>query len=292
MPSGTWREECERETAARRGATALCSGIVALALCITLAAGCESEAARSDKLAHASGFTRQVVTGRGFRHVVYGNSVRQTSPTLHVYIEGDGTPFKDRHTVADDPTSTDPLMLKLMALDPTRSIELGRPCYTGLSRDAGCGPLYWTSRRYGPEVVQSMVAALQEEALELGATHIELFGHSGGGTLALLVAEHVRSVDRVVTIGANLDIDVWCRLHGYSPLEGSINPTRAARLDAVVLHLVGANDTNTPPWLVQAAAQRRGGEAVQVVPGFDHRCCWQTIWPDVLIGPRRSPDLK
>jgi hypothetical protein len=231
------------------------------------------------------GFTRQVVSAGGFRHVIYGNLAARASGTLHVYIEGDGTPFKDRHTIADDPTSVDPLVLKLMALDQTRSIELGRPCYLGLSTAPGCSPLYWTSRRYSPEVVSSMVAALQQEALELGAYRIELFGHSGGGALAVLIAEQVPTVSRVVTIGANLDIDAWCRLHGYTLLEGSINPAGAStQSKATFLHLVGSNDTNTPPWLVEAAAKRRGGEEVKVVPGFDHRCCWKAIWPEVLNG--------
>jgi hypothetical protein len=101
----------------------------------------------------------------------------------------------------------------------------------------------------------------------------------------VLIAEQVPSVSRVVTIGANLDIDAWCRLHGYTLLEGSINPAGAStQSKATFLHLVGSNDTNTPPWLVEAAAKRRGGEEVEVVPGFDHRCCWKAIWPEVLNG--------
>jgi hypothetical protein len=45
---------------------------------------------------------------------------------------------------------------------------------------------------------------------------------------------------------------------------------------------VGSRDTNTPPWLVQQAAQWRGGEPVQIVDGFDHACCWDRLWPSIL----------
>jgi hypothetical protein len=251
---------------------------------VQLSVGCQNAALHSDEQAHELGFTRQVVIGRPFRHVVYRNAAREPSDTLHVYIEGDGTPFTRPDRVADDPSSVDPMMLKLMALDQARSIDLGRPCYNGLSADRSCTSVYWTQRRYSPEVVDSMVAALEQESSAMGATRIEIFGHSGGGTLAVLMAARVSRVRRVVTIGANLDIDAWCRLHHYTLLDGSINPARSVGPNAAVLHLVGSNDANTPPWLVQAAARLRGNEEVRIFQGFDHRCCWRTVWPEILKG--------
>jgi hypothetical protein len=105
------------------------------------------------------------------------------SGALHVYIEGDGRPFLEPTTVAFDPTPRDPLMLRLMALDPAPSVYLGRPCYFGLDHDRGCNPAYWTVRRFAPEVVDSLAAALRSEAARSAARSIELYGHSGGGTL-------------------------------------------------------------------------------------------------------------
>lgn len=271
-------------TAPPRGARVI-RAIALMWLSTSLAAGCENAAIHSDELAQSLGFTKQLVTGRQFRHVVYRNAAETAGRTLHVYIEGDGTPFKRQDTVADDPTSVDPLMLKLMALDKTRSIDLGRPCYNGLSLDVGCMPAYWTLRRYSPEVLDSMAAVLERESSEAGVTRIELFGHSGGGTLAVLLADRMSAVDRVVTIGANLDIDGWCRLHRYTLLDGSINPANTAqRSGAVILHLVGSNDANTPPWLVEGGARLRGNEEVRIFPGFDHRCCWKKVWPEILKG--------
>lgn len=92
------------------------------------------------------------------------------------------------------------------------------------------------------------------------ATTVELFGHSGGATLAVLLAQRVDNVSRVVTIGANLDLAAWCRLHRYSPLSGSVSPVDLPphRVNLSIRHLVGENDTNTPPVLVQTAAHIRG----------------------------------
>jgi pimeloyl-ACP methyl ester carboxylesterase len=130
-----------------------------------------------------------------------------------------------------------------------------------------------------------LAVVLRSEASRARALSIELYGHSGGGTLAILLAAQVTNVRRVVTIGPTLDIDAWCLLHGYSPLLGSLNAIDSRfPLERVrVLHLVGSEDTNTPPYLVEAAAARAGMTgSVRIIPGFTHNCCWQELWNEVL----------
>jgi hypothetical protein len=263
-----------------RGARAAALLLIGM-LCL---AACTSPAQRADRFALRSGFTKAYVDGGGFRLLVYRNSAAAAGvhETLRVYIEGDGTPYLHRNSIARDPTPHDPLMLRLMALDPAASIYLGRPCYFGLGRDAGCGPELWTQRRFGPEVIASMEAAMRREQTRAGARRLELAGHSGGGTLAVLLAQRIDAVDAVVTIGANLDLAAWCRLHGYSPLTGSLSPVDLApRAGVKVLHLVGADDGNTPPEMIAAAARARG-EPVRVFAHQDHNCCWESRWPDIL----------
>jgi hypothetical protein len=256
----------------------------------SLLAACASPGRRADEAAQGFGFEKRIVAGAGFRHVVFRNS-RAPEGVLHVYIEGDGTPFRKRVEVTKDPTPHNLLMLRLMNEDAAASIYVGRPCYFGLYADRECTPLMWTLRRYSPEIVDSMAAAIRAESSRSGARTLEIYGHSGGGTLALLVAERLVAerlitVSRVVTIGANLDVGAWTKLHGYSALEGSIDPVTApARGNLRVLHLVGSNDLNTPPALVQAAASARGGETVRIIPGFDHACCWESLWPSILKEP-------
>lgn len=265
--------------------TALCTAVI---LAVTLLCACVNPARRADSLAMALGFRRDVLVGNGFHHVIYKNAALLATgaahvDTLHIYIEGDGTPYLRPDTPASDPTPRNPVMLQLMALDAAPSIYLGRPCYFGTVHDEGCGPTLWTLRRYGAEVLDSMDAAVRAEIVQTDAAQLQIFGFSGGGTLAVLLAERLKMVARVVTIGANLDVAAWCDLHGYSRLAG-FNPVerQATHAKLNVLHLVGERDTNTPPWLVEAAALARGGERVRVVKQFDHGCCWQRIWNDVL----------
>ena len=146
------------------------------------------------------------------------------SSTLHVYLEGDGTPWVYRVIVTPDPTPRRPLMLGLMSLDDAPSIYVGRPCYNGTSGASGCDDTLWTSARYSATVVDSMAKAIRVIARRGGYSALRLFGHSGGGTLALLLAPRLEGVLDVVTVAGNLDIEAWTRHHGYSPLRDSLNP--------------------------------------------------------------------
>jgi hypothetical protein len=263
--------------------------VVMIAALAAAAGGCVAPRARLAHLARAARFQEDLVTGATFRHRIYRREALDpdASGVLHVYIEGDGQPFLSPTTVALDPTPREPLMLRLMALDPARSLYLGRPCYFDLSHDPGCDPSFWTVRRFSPEVVNSLAVVLRSEVVRAHAREVELYGHSGGGTLAVLLAARVASVTRVVTIGATLDTTAWCALHGYTPLLGSMNPTELGPHPGLprMLHLVGSQDTNTPPELVQSAAAKIGASgSVRIVRGYTHNCCWQEIWGDVLHG--------
>ena len=148
-------------------------------------------------------------------------------------------------------------MLRLMTLDPAPSIYVGRPCYFGLANDPPCTPRDWPLDRFSPRVVDSM-ARLIEQLREGRQDAIELYGHSGGGALAVLLAARLGGVQRIVTIGGNLDVDAWTAYHGYTPLEGSLNPVNAGPLPATLLqeHYVGDRDRVVPPEMVEAAALR------------------------------------
>ncbi len=269
-------------------------GLIATGILATLClAACASPARHADDLARRSGFTREDVAGDGFVHRIYRNraaaramqagAAPATADTLHIYIEGDGTPYLRENRIAADPTPHDPLMLRLMALDRAPSVYLGRPCYFEPNRDPACRSIFWTLRRYGPEVLASMEAVLRAERDRAGASRLVLFGHSGGGTLAVLLGQRTDAVVRVVTIGANLDLAAWCRLHHYSALTGSEDPVdQPPRAGLQILHLVGADDRNTPPSMVNAAARARGGETVRVLAHQGHNCCWEPLWPGIL----------
>jgi len=259
--------------------------LVLSALATWIIIGCaETPTELTEALARKAGAGIGVIDGAEFEHVVISHNVNERARTLHIYFSGDGTPFIHRTEIARDPTPRNPLELRLMLRDPAPSIYIGRPCYLGLAATAGCTPALWTVARYSDAVVESMAAAVQHLIDESSATDIVLFGYSGGGVLALLVANRVVRINTVVTIGANLDVDAWTTLHGYTPLSQSLNPIDVTswRSSLRQIHLVGADDRNVTPTIVSQFARSRPGVEVRVIPGFDHRCCWVDAWPTML----------
>ena len=203
------------------------------------------------------------------------------SRRLHIYLDGDGRPFVTPRRVAQDPTPAEPLVLDLLQADPEPALYLGRPCYHGLQ--SGCDPRDWTVARYGPRVVDALAAAVARIAAERQARELLLIGYSGGGVLAVLVAERVSAISAIMTVAANLDIDAWTQLHGFSPLEGSLNPATRSHSSAIpALHLLGADDRNVPPASIQRYRSRASKAVFVTVPGFGHTCCWARDWPQWL----------
>lgn len=249
---------------------------------LALLAACATPAQRADSAAAGFGFTRALLLGSDFRHVTYSHP--GIGSTLHVYLESDGTPWLARYVVASDPTPRHPLILELMALDKAPSLYLGRPCYFGEAQTPSCTPLTWTDERYSARVVDSLAAALRRYLQQTPYAEVALFGLSGGGTLAVLLAERIPETFAVVTLAANLDVGAWTAYHGYSPLTGSLDPARQAPLDPRILqwHYVGGRDSNVPPGLIQAYSNSRPAVRTTEIPLYNHVCCWPDVWPEIL----------
>ena len=257
------------------------AAIAAMAL-----AACATPAERFDRRAGALGLESVRLQGDGFHHRGYAAGVERGAGTLHVYVEHDGTPWADFNRVSSDPTPRRPYALELMAKDTGPRLFLGRPCYFDARENPSCDPLVWTHGRYSPAVVRSMVAALRGFLAAHPYPHVVLVGYSGGGTLAWLIAARVPETTRVVTIAANLDVDDWARIHGYSPLSGSFDPALEPPLLPAIdqLHFVGGRDANVPPSVVRSFARRHPGARVIEIADFDHDCCWIERWPQLLAG--------
>jgi pimeloyl-ACP methyl ester carboxylesterase len=255
-----------------------------LAILLAAAQACSTPPERVDAAAENFGFGRTVLPGNGFDHVIYLGKHQQAGPVLHVYIEGDGSPYLDRWTVAPDPTPRHPVMLRLMSLDPGPAVYVGRPCYFGLASSLRCDPLIWTTGRFGEPVVQSMAAVIERLKVEGGYSRLLFLAHSGGGAIAVLLARRMPDVEAVVTLAGNLDPAAWAALHGFSPLNASLDPKKGGPLPAGIrqLHYAGERDENIPPWLIRAALPSLGTEDLRVLPGVTHQCCWQQDWPAIL----------
>jgi hypothetical protein len=260
---------------------------VAAALVPWLLAACGSPAHQWRQRVTEVGFGTTITTGDAFRHVVLDKPGRP-SRVLHVYVDGDGTPWEG-NTPAADPTPRNTLVLELMRLDERASLYLGRPCYHGVT-DPGCSAALWTSERYSDSVVSSMAAALRPHLARRAAERVAFIGYSGGGALSMLLAARVPETAAVITLASNLDTDAWTAHHRYLRLTGSLNPAAQAPLPPRLYqrHYVGARDRVVPPHVLSGGLVDRA--TVVLVPGFDHVCCWERLWPSILADLARATE--
>ncbi len=224
---------------------------------------------------------RDVMPGAPFQHVVFRNQ-NQNGNTLHVYLDGDGVPWIAGRP-ADDPTPRNPLVLKLMAQDKAPAVYLGRPCYHGFSSQSDCSSRFWLEARYSEAVVASLCAVIKQLLAQGAYQNVALFGHSGGGVLAVLLAARLPQTVAVVTVAANLDLVAWSAYTETHALTGSLNPASLPPLADFIRqrHYAGAKDKIAPPALMAPAAAHLGAELI-ILDGYGHVCCWEQVWPQVL----------
>ena len=258
--------------------------------CLFTISGLISCAAPTTRYANKAmdyGFERFSISSKPFDHIVFKNAASvawEKKSILHIYIEGDGTPWVGGKWIAQDPTPRKPVMLGLMQLDDTPAVLLGRPCYHVNNTGTNCRSENWTSARYSSEVVKSMVGAVRTLQARFSFERVMLFGHSGGGVLATLMASELQRVAAVVTLGANLDIDAWVASHGFAPLDQSVNPAHLPAVPSATfqLHLYGRNDRVVNYDLLADYFANRPDVTSTVYDGFDHTCCWANVWPEIL----------
>lgn len=269
--------------------TAAISGWLVFSLALPLG-GCASPAQRIEGEAARYGFKRDVVPGTEFPHVVFFNEVVDAGIPVHVYLEGDGSPWIAGAYPSADPTSRHPIMLRLMAQDPAPSFYLGRPCYLGLAQRSPCDPSLWTHARYSKRVVDSLESALRRLLPQRKTSGLVFIGHSGGGTLALLLVERFDTTRAVLTLAGNLDTEAWVDYHGYWPLADSLNPAKRSGLRPGIVerHYVGLRDREVPMKLAERYKAAHPCAEIIPVPEFDHGCCWHQVWPGILEALDRS----
>lgn len=271
-----------------------------VAVLVTLVlAGCGTPTGHLLEYADRSGYSYESIQADGFEHLVVKNYPFSDTDILHIYLEGDGSPWRYRHVIMPDPTPRSPLMLKLMRLDKSPSAYVGRPCYNGTHDDAGCNNRLWTSARYSSTVVSSMSSTIHALIDRHKVKQVRLFGHSGGGALSMLLAARLEGVTDVVTIAGNLDITAWTDHHRYTPLYSSLNPATQPPLDTSILqwHLVGSKDSVVPPEIVRPFIQSQSSAYGIAISNYSHSCCWGRVWNDVLFAvkfgkPGRLPGIR
>lgn len=216
-----------------------------------------------------------------FDHVLFSNN-KQPTKILYVYFGGDGKPWLNGQNKAKDPTGENNLTLSLMAQVNHPAIFIARPCYFGTVVQVQCSADLWTNGRYSERVLTSMEEALILTLTKRPNTKLVLIGYSGGGVIASILANRVPNVVALVTIAANLDIDLWTKMRGYQPLYDSLNPIDMELLNKgiIAVHLIGEQDTVVPNEVTLAFVQKHGG-LVWRYANYGHLCCWQDNWPEI-----------
>ncbi|MFH7565371.1 alpha/beta fold hydrolase [Oceanimonas smirnovii] len=198
-------------------------------ICFFMVACSQSKLSLESRLSGATEVRHLLLAGEGFslssaEHIESGEHAL-------VFIEGDGRPWvSGGRQISDDPTPyKTPVLYQFLRAEMTgfqgSRLYLGRPCYFGAGPEELCHPALWSFSRYSEKVVNAMSEGLKSWLSQ--NTHIRyvtLIGHSGGGVLAMLIAEKVSSVRQVVTYAAPFDIDLWSQHHGHTPLFDSLNP--------------------------------------------------------------------
>jgi len=207
---------------------------------------------------------------------------------LVVYIEGDGLAWLRIDEASPDPTPVTPTALRLALADGAPAVAyLARPCqFTDEAHRRNCRTAFWTSHRYGEDVVAATNEALDMLKRRTGAQRLGLVGFSGGGTVAALTAARRSDVVWLKTVAAPLDINAFTRHHGVAPLTQSLNPADIAETLASLpqLHLAGADDRIVPAATGDAYMTRLLDSrcaSLRILPGTGHHDGWETRWPDL-----------
>lgn len=256
------------------------------ALCV---AGCANRTETAANVAATRGWVSRTIDTPNFDIATWAPKTFVPGQPLAVYVEGDGLAFLSANRVSDDPTPTKPLALQLAVRDPRPNVVyIARPCQFVTGRSLrNCNHSYWTFARYSEAAVSATDAVVQRFKEESGANSILLYGYSGGGAIAALVAARRNDVARLTTVAAVLDHDTWTKLDGMSPLVTSLNPPDFhSKLESIPqVHYVGADDDVVPPSVAKAYQARFPAGAkppVVVMPHADHECCWVDWWPSLL----------
>ena len=219
----------------------------------------------------------QIVSSFKFKHLLAVNSHIDIHKPVIVFIEGDGHPWRRHNRVAFEPTPDKPLLLEWFLEADFPAIYLGRPCYFELN-DQQCSPYWYTHGRYSETVVKSLVQVLSENVT---GKNIVLVGHSGGATLAVLMADMLGEVEAVVTIAGNLQVNAWSDYHHYSKLQGSMDPMFSKLLPEHIrqIHLYSPFDKVIQAEWIKSFSEKQMNSRLLELPVQGHDKGWKEFYP-------------
>lgn len=248
--------------------------------------------AHADALAVPAKLTREQIATPQFVLTAWTRITRPDLP-IDIYIEGDGLAWLSRSEPSLDPTPREATGLALAAVDPASNVAyLARPCqFTPMALNPACTVSWWTGRRFAPEVVESMNAAISRIAARAPGQRLNLIGFSGGGAIAVLVAARRDDIASLRTVAGNLDDEYINRTHHVSAMPDSLNPVDYAARVATIpqIHFDSDADPIVTPEVAHRFASAAGGHCVNVrtFQGIAHDGDWASHWREMLFIPPR-----
>ena len=203
--------------------------------------------------------------------------------TLTIYIEGDGASWLFKTIPPRNPTPDQSLVVAMAASDPNPYVlYLARPCqFIDLGIVKECDESLWTDGRFSAQVITLFNQAIDEIVRSMPPLRLNLVGHSGGGTLATLIAAQRSDVNCLVTMASPLDITAWARALLIAPLTRSQNPAEPnANLKQIrQTHYLGENDRIVTKESIGRYRNFPPQTEFITIAGFDHRKFWLEHWP-------------
>jgi len=202
---------------------------------------------------------------------------------LTIYIEGDGAHWSLQMAPPPNPTPRKSLVVSLATQDQSPFIlYLARPCqYIDIAQFKDCDPSVWTEGRFSSAVIQLANDVIDKVLLDLPKVRLNLVGHSGGGTLATLLAAKRSDVRCLVTLAAPLDIAAWTQSVSVGPLRLSNNPAdpNIQLKNTRQTHFFGENDAIVKKESIGNYRNFSNNADFIVISGFDHTKAWADQWP-------------
>ena len=212
-----------------------------------------------------------------------------SSEILHVYIEGDGAPWIYPWMPPENPTPFRPIAFELALKDPHPNVlYMARPCQLTIGKEReGCQVELWTNARFSMDVVNSTNTAISRFLKSINGKKVVLFGYSGGGAVATLVAAQRNDTLGIITVSGTLDHAIWTSYHNVSPLKQSLNPISYSKKLSKIpqVHFIGEDDAIMPKVVAKSYLKSlKKDHKAKIVSLFkyDHSCCWVDNWSNLL----------
>jgi len=251
----------------------------------------------AEELVLNSKLERFVIKTKNFSLLSYIHINDPSNNNLNIYLEGDGFAWKNKYTISDNPTPTDPIALKMAVLDKSPNVAyIARPCqYVDLKIDVNCQPKFWSQSRFEKTVIDSISEAIDEIIKQYNQIeHINLYGYSGGAAVAILVAKSRDDIKSIITIVGNVNHTELTNLHRVTPLYDSLNPADFIKdiENIPSYHIAGEKDKIIPSYIIKdfvIKINQSNKKCAQFkeVKGATHEF---EKWPEVLEEIQKNPE--